>query len=674
MTMTTSSRHDGPFRGKGWGWGAPGNHLGLEPLEERLLLSAVAPDAYEVYMLELINRARANPAAEAALFGIDLNEGVPSNETITTDPKQPLAFNVYLNDAAQQHSQWMIDNDIFDHYGENGSSPGDRMTAAGYSFTGSWAWGENLAWQGTTGTPNVTNYVTDLHENLFVDTDYPDRGHRTNLLYANYREVGVGIVQGVFTSNHNYNAVMATNDFAKSGSGYFITGVIYNDTVLHDNFYTVGEGLSGVTIQAVRQSNNAVYNATVWDAGAYKIALPNGTYTVTATGGQLGGTVVVQEIVVSGQNVKLDFTPQMVDHTAPTADILDITPDPRNTAVGTVTVQFSEDVQNVDITDFALTINNSALSLAGLSVTQVNASTYTLDLSTVTDATGQYTLTLQTSDITDLAGNALASPASDSFSVTIPPAVFKADFDDNGTVDILWRNTATGDLLVWYFNGSTRSGTSYLGTVRDNTWQIVALNDFNSDGMTDLLWRNQTSGQNLVWLLDTNLNHTEASVPTVADTQWRIVGSADFNSDDKPDLLWHHEATGATIVWYMNGTSRTGFAPIATVADTHWQIVGLADFNNDHKTDILWRNNSTGQNLVWAMNGATRTSVLALPSVADTHWQVVALLDINNDKQTDILWRHATTGQLGIWTMSGTTRLAWVGLPTVNDLSWFVVG
>lgn len=71
----------------------------LETLEQRLLLSA-GPTVYEQYLLSLVNRARANPAGEAALYGIDLNEGVPADELISTAPKQPLAFNPYLNSAA----------------------------------------------------------------------------------------------------------------------------------------------------------------------------------------------------------------------------------------------------------------------------------------------------------------------------------------------------------------------------------------------------------------------------------------------------------------------------------------------------------------------------------------------------------------------------------------------
>ena len=63
--------------------------------------------ANEQYLLELINRARLDPTAEAQLYGLaDLNRGLPAG-SISTAAKQVLAPNEYLNIAARSHSQWM---------------------------------------------------------------------------------------------------------------------------------------------------------------------------------------------------------------------------------------------------------------------------------------------------------------------------------------------------------------------------------------------------------------------------------------------------------------------------------------------------------------------------------------------------------------------------------------
>ena len=298
----------------------------LEPLEQRLLLDAVHPDMYEQYMLELINRGRADPPAEVARYsdprwwdaGVmpDLNEGVPPEDTMSPEPKGPLAFNPLIIDAARKHSDWMLLTDTFSHY-ESGD-PADptydasaRMKTAGYIFdpTASWAWGENIAWWGTTGTPQVRDFVDTMAAALFGDEGVADRGHRTALMWDIVREIGVGVRVGQFTSKGTtYNTVMITEDFALSGTDVFLTGVAYDDYGGDgDNFYSPGEGEGGVTVQAVRQGDGATFSTTTWASGGYSLALPAGTYTVTASSAALG-VHVFNNVVIDDVNVKVDVT------------------------------------------------------------------------------------------------------------------------------------------------------------------------------------------------------------------------------------------------------------------------------------------------------------------------------------------------------------------------------
>ncbi|MFO7900670.1 MAG: SdrD B-like domain-containing protein [Planctomycetota bacterium] len=286
-----------------------------EPLEPRLLLDAAFPTNHDQYMLELVNRARANPTAEVVRFSDpalwdgdpDLNESLAPNQ-ISTAPKQPLAFNLYLIDAARDHSQWLLDHNAFSHTGAGGSSPGDRMEAAGYTFEGNWGWAENIGWKGTTGTVDVTQFVYEIEGNLFGDAGYPGAGHRENLLAPDMREIGIGAVEGVFTDDGtDYNSVMVTQDFAYAGTDNFLTGVVYTDGD-GDEFYSPGEGLGGVTVSAVRWSDGATYNTTTWSTGGYTVAsIPAGTYDVTASGGGFG-PATAYGVAVGSQNVKQDFT------------------------------------------------------------------------------------------------------------------------------------------------------------------------------------------------------------------------------------------------------------------------------------------------------------------------------------------------------------------------------
>jgi hypothetical protein len=275
----------------------------VELLEPRRLFAATTPTDVEQYMLELINRARANPAAEASRDGIDLNEGLPAG-TISAAAKQPLAFNPDLIDSALGHSQWMLANQLFQHDGPGTTDPGERMTEAGYDFTGSYGWGENIAEEGSTGSIDPTSTTNDEENDLFIDSSEPGRGHRVNIEDPDFKEIGVGIATGTFDG---YNALLSTQDFAYSGTTSFLTGLAFNDSVKADNFYEPGEGLGGVTITAKRESDDAVFSTQTWSSGGYTLALSPGTYQITATGPGFTGAVSGGVVTIDQQNVEVDF-------------------------------------------------------------------------------------------------------------------------------------------------------------------------------------------------------------------------------------------------------------------------------------------------------------------------------------------------------------------------------
>ena len=118
----------------------------------------------------------------------------------------------------------------------------------------------------------------------------------------------------------------------------------------------------------------------------------------------------------------------VVDTTPPTADVVDVTPDPRNGAVDSITIVFSEPVSGFDLADLALTRDGGANLLTGRpdAAPPPTAVTWTLgNLAGLTDVTGSYVLTLTAagSGIADAAGNALAADASDTFDVDSTPTV-----------------------------------------------------------------------------------------------------------------------------------------------------------------------------------------------------------------------------------------------------------
>lgn len=254
---------------------------------------------YEQLLLELMNRARLDPAGEAARLGIGLNDGLAAG-TLTATPKQPLAGNSPLVTAARNHSQFMINTDKFNHQGIGDGTPTSRMQAAGYSFTGSWSNGENIAWVGTTGTPNILNSVFAINDNLFRSPH-----HRENVLEGYFREAGTGVVSGPFaTGGTTYNAIMATENFATSGSKYFVTGVAINDTN-GNNYYDVGEARANVTVRV--STGGAASGSDVTEAaGGYAAAVSAGAHVVTFSGGGLAA-VVSATVFAGAANAKVDL-------------------------------------------------------------------------------------------------------------------------------------------------------------------------------------------------------------------------------------------------------------------------------------------------------------------------------------------------------------------------------
>lgn len=254
----------------------------------------MALSAAEQYEIELINRARLDPLAEARRYGIDLNAGLAAG-TISTAAKQVLAPNDLLADAAQRHSEWMLATSTFSHTGLRGSNPGERMKAAGYVFSGTWNWGENLAWSGTTGPINLETAIADNHRGL-----YESPHHRVATFSANYREVGVGQVGGKFIYNGTaYNSSLLTQNFANSGSGVFVTGVAYRDADANA-FYGIREGLGGLRI-----SSGAAADTTEAAGGyGYKVVAGAGVLVTVAQGST---TLATLSLDLTAGNGKLDI-------------------------------------------------------------------------------------------------------------------------------------------------------------------------------------------------------------------------------------------------------------------------------------------------------------------------------------------------------------------------------
>jgi hypothetical protein len=104
-------------------------------------------------------------------------------------------------------------------------------------------------------------------------------------------------------------------------------------------------------------------------------------------------------------------------------------------------------------------------------------------------------------------------------------------------------------------------------------WSIVGVADFNGDGKVDLMWRNTKTGQNTLWYMDGGKQAGSAfSLPAVNDAKWIVVGTGDYNGDGKADVLWRHSQRGDNAMWLVNGAEITR-PSLPAVPNPNWEVV-----------------------------------------------------------------------------------------------------
>ena len=485
------------------------------------------PTAQEQYMLEIVNRARANPTAEGlrlksttdpdilaayAFFHVD-TAGMAA-EFAGYPVRPPLAFNANLIASARAHSQDMARNDFQGHTGTDGSSLVTRVASAGYT-----------GWNAL--AENVYAYAESVfygHAGFNVDWGQPDLGHRMNIMNFSpagtvYTEVGIGIVPES-SPNTGVGPLVVTEDFGRRSGQLFVVGVVYSD-VDHDGFYGVGEGLGGVTI-TTSQGNSAYTSAS----GGYAVPLAasGGGVTVRAEGGVLG-PAQERTVVLAGTNVKVDFfagtrsSQTIVFGAVPGAIVVGGTATVGATATSGLPVTFGSSTP-------------SACTVSGSTVTGVNAGTCTIRASQP--------------------GDALWNPAPDverSFAV-VGAAAAAADMNQHGLTGSWYEPATSGQgLEVEVFPDQTAPGSG-----------LVFASWFTFDGVAGASERQRwytlsgpvVAGQPSAALtIHQNVGGNFNALPVTTATP---VGTATLSFDSC--------SSGLLAYSFGDGTGRTGTIPL----------------------------------------------------------------------------------------------------------------
>ena len=248
--------------------------------------------------------------------------------------------------------------------------------------------------------------------------------------------------------------------------------------------------------------------------------------------------------------------------------------------------------------------------------------------------------------------------------VTLSFISYSGDFNGDGRQDILWRNTQTGEVRIWYMNGSTLLSNNYVATVGLD-WKIAGIGDFNGDGISDILWENTVNGSFAIWTMhgDSAVSYQYAS----PGYQWSITGVADLDHSGLADILWRNVVTGEVRVW--RSLSPLSFSSESIgVASLDWNLVGTADLYGDEHPELIWRNQNSGEVRAWRLSGDVIIANVSL-GFPPLNWELVGFGDFTGAGRQDILWHNTNDGSVDAWIMNGFSIVAqW--FPGAVSLDW----
>ena len=193
------------------------------------------------------------------------------------------------------------------------------------------------------------------------------------------------------------------------------------------------------------------------------------------------------------------------------------------------------------------------------------------------------------------------------------------DLDGNGRADLVWRG-ADGSVYAWLMHGGGIAAQGLAGNP-GAAWAIVAVADFDGDGRADIAFRHATTGELYLWFMNGTAIGSAASAGVVDPAAWAIAGTGDFDGDGREDILWRAPSGGGLYAWLMRGAAIAGAGALGDPGPA-WTVQSFADLDGDTRADLVWRH-TDGTTFLWRMNGTAVAAYLPLPNPGGT-WQLAA--------------------------------------------------
>jgi len=235
------------------------------------------------------------------------------------------------------------------------------------------------------------------------------------------------------------------------------------------------------------------------------------------------------------------------------------------------------------------------------------------------------------------------------------------DFNGDGAADVLWQSPTAGHDMVWFgdVDGVLRDPVEWQGhadtyTPAVNTpagrQSVVA--DFDGDGTDDLLWYDGDTGTGTQLWRGARAGVTPAFAVAEVGTlpAGSTVVAADVDGDGRSELVVHAPSSGIAAVARLDTEGLELVDTHGALAEQARPVVG--DFNGDGAEDVYW----SGQldQALWLGTVASAASAesanaasplvrpVEAPYLASTLDAVTG--DFDGDGATDIGWYDAATG------------------------------
>lgn len=233
----------------------------------------------------------------------------------------------------------------------------------------------------------------------------------------------------------------------------------------------------------------------------------------------------------------------------------------------------------------------------------------------------------------------------------------ESDFNGDGKTDLVFvgsRGDGFSQVAVWLLDGSTRLATASLPVVPENVY-LGGTADFDGNGTADILWHHRFEGTMTIWLMTGTSITSIHNLPALPH-YWLVGGVGDVTGDGKPDIVVYSSDAvspwnGYVAYWQMDGLSLERIVDLYPMTkfvvgnEFFDNIAGAADFNRDGTDDILivkpraWRDGINYPGIVRLMdNGAVVGEITVDIYSIDG---VLAIGDFDEDRDADALLQQS---------------------------------